>query len=105
MKGLHIREKLVARTPGRATESPNVVMLRWQKTVTGYSGKNGGDPITFKLKKELIEHKEVDAAPSISEIEMEIRLKEEMRAQGRIDEYRNLMYHSDADIYEGSDPK
>ena len=96
---MQIREDLVARTPLRAAESPNVVMLRRQKTITGYSGKKGADPIIFKIKmeKELIEHKEVDAAPSISEIDQEIRLKEEMRAQGRIDEYRNMMGHSGAE--------
>jgi hypothetical protein len=77
------------------------------KTITGYSGKKGADPIIFKInkEKELFEHKEVDAAPSISEIDQEIRLKEEMRAQGRIDEYRNMMGHSGAESSQGSDSK
>lgn len=94
-----------ARTPSKTTESPSVVMLRRHKTIVGYSGKKGADPIIFKLNKEieLIEHVEVDAAPSISEIDQEIRLKEEMRAQGRIDEYRNLMGHSAGDSSPGSD--
>ena len=102
---MQIKESLPARTPIKATESPTVVMLRRQKTIVGYSGKKSTDPIIFKLNKEieLIEHGEVDAAPSISEIDQEIRLKEEMRAQGRIDEYRNLMGHSAGDSSHGSD--
>lgn len=63
------------------------------KTIVNYSTKKGGldDSMTpsggdFKkyrtflnIKKEKQEHSEVDAAPSISEIEQEIRVKEAMR--------------------------
>jgi hypothetical protein len=39
---------------------------------------------------------EVDAAPSLFEIEQEIKFKEQMRGEGRIEEYRKIMGHSGA---------
>jgi hypothetical protein len=42
-------------------------MLRRQKTITEYSGKKVTNQIMFKMSKEkdLIEEKEVDAAPTM----------------------------------------
>ena len=60
------------------------------KTIDQYSTKKGGADFSFKAKLK-IEHQEVDAAPSISEIDREIRIKEAMRGQGRIEEYHEIM--------------
>jgi len=51
--GLKIKENLPARTPSKTTESPSFVMLRRHKTIVGYSGKKGADPIIFKLNKDI----------------------------------------------------